>query len=247
MAQSNDSSVLFSLKELMGLEQERLKQEETARREAAEAADRARQEEERRERERSEARLKAADEERRIREQRAREEATRLDAIRQGEIERARLDAENHARMESLRRQQEHEREIVLVRERSGKKRLRVWVGVLLASLVVAFAGGGVALHWQMEKAAEAAANLRKVRMQVDELDAQRRELEQKLATPGQNQEAIDTLNRRLKELEEKRDRIEKSVPTPAKPIKPPIVTPKTDNKQCVPCRPGDPLCDRCM
>lgn len=146
MAEQKESSVLFSLKELMSLEEDRIKQEENERKRQEDAAIQARLDAERRQRAEEEARMRAADEERRVSEQRTREESTRLDAIRQAEIERARLDAENAARTEQLRHQQEHERQLHAMSQDKGKKKL-LWAAIGSGVfLLIALIGGGVAI-----------------------------------------------------------------------------------------------------
>jgi colicin import membrane protein len=156
MSEQKESSVLFSLKELMNLEEDRIKQEETARQRQAEAATQARLEAERRAREEEEARINAEEQRRRSEEQRAREDAARLEAIRHAEIEKARLDAENAARTEQLKHQQEHERQIKALSQDKHKKRLTLIVTLSLVGLAVALVGGGLFIKSQAdERAAE--------------------------------------------------------------------------------------------
>jgi colicin import membrane protein len=145
MAEQKESSVLFSLKELMSLEENRIKEEEQERdrRSRAEAERRAREEAERRSAE--EARLRAEEEARRADEQRKREEATRLEAIRHGEIEKAKAEAEHQARMQQLAAQQAHEQQLAALNQDQGKKRLKLIVGVVTAVLVIGIVGGAVA------------------------------------------------------------------------------------------------------
>ena len=135
MAEQKESSVLFSLKELMSLEEDRIKQEEDARRRAEDAALQAKQAEENRARAEEEARLRAADEKRRAEDFRTREEQARVDAIKHGELERARLEAENRARMETLARQQAHEKEIHALSQDKSKKNLKLIIGLVVGAL----------------------------------------------------------------------------------------------------------------
>ena len=107
MADQKESSVLFSLKELMNLEEDRIKKEDDDRKRTEEAENAARADAERRAREEEERRLRAEDERKRGDEARMREETARLEAIRHGEVEKARVEAEGVARMQALRRQQE--------------------------------------------------------------------------------------------------------------------------------------------
>jgi colicin import membrane protein len=156
MSEQKESSVLFSLKELMNLEEDRIKQEETARQRQADAANQARLDAERRAREEEEARLRAEEERRRSEEQRGREETARLEAIRQAEIEKARLDADNAARTEQLKHQQEHERQIKALSQDKHKKRLTLIATSAAIFLLVALVGGGLFIKSQAdERAAE--------------------------------------------------------------------------------------------
>ena len=107
MAEQKESSVLFSLKELMNLEENRIKEEEAekAARARAEAERKAREDAERRAAE--ERRLREEEEARRGEEQRKREELARVEAIRLGErLYRIRtttaLDFEKRAHMRAV-------------------------------------------------------------------------------------------------------------------------------------------------
>jgi colicin import membrane protein len=151
MAEQKESSVLFSLKELMNLEEDRIRQEEDQKRRTDEEAARVHAEAERRVREEEESRLRAVEEKRRTEEQRTREEATRLEAIRHGEVEKARIDAENRARMQQLQHQQEHERQLAVVTQDKSKKTLVIIsssIGVLLVAGIV----GGLVLYTNAQK-----------------------------------------------------------------------------------------------
>src|SRR5262249_8905863 len=125
MSEQKESSVLFSLKELMSLEEDRIRSEEADRAAAAAAAERARVEAEQRAREAEEARIRAEEERRRSEEQRMREEAARLDAIKHGEIEEARVEAEQRARLDAMSAQQHHERHLAAIQGDEQKHKLR--------------------------------------------------------------------------------------------------------------------------
>lgn len=253
MGQSNDSSVLFSLQQLMGLEEERIEREDAEQKRVEAAAARARLDAEQRVREAEEARLRASEDERRAREQRAREEAVRLEAIRHAELEKARLDAENSARMAAVQRQQSHERELAAMHETSGKRRLTVMLGALGAVLIAATIAGGILLREQTKKAEDAQAALRIVEAQVADLDARKRSLEnEKLAAVG-SKDALDALNEKLRAIEVERDRLQKTPATvsksPAGANKhAPAFAPKPAAKPCdKTCQKGDPLCVGCL
>ncbi len=143
MNDSKESSVRFSLGELMRLEDERIAEEEANRRlrdellaQQALAADRQR-------REQAEARQREEDARARAEAARVREEATRLQAIHDAEIERARHEAQSAARIEELRIQQEHERHVGAQRQEVRVRRLS-FVAAVGAVLVL----GGVTGEW---------------------------------------------------------------------------------------------------
>src|SRR6266511_6068292 len=161
MAEQKESSVLFSLKELMNLEENRIKEEEQEkdRRARAEAERRAREDAERRAAE--EARLRAEEESRRADDQRKREEAMRLEAIRMGEIEKAKAEAEHQARLQQMAAQQAHEQHLAALHGDQSKKRLKLIVGVVSAVLVLGGVVAGVAFKKSADEARRIqAANL---------------------------------------------------------------------------------------
>jgi len=147
MAEQKESSVLFSLKELMSLEEDRIKQEDDdkKRKEAAELH--ARQETERKALEAEQARMQGDNERRRQDEQRTREEQARVEAIRQGEVEKARHDAENQARLRAMGQQQEHERQLAALSQDKKKKQLTYIALGIGALLIFGGAGGGFAFY----------------------------------------------------------------------------------------------------
>lgn len=147
MGEARDSSVLFSLNQLLGIEQERLREEEAQRaRKLAEeealrlAAERLRRDEEAQ-------RLAAEETRRRAEESRLREELARAEALRVAAVERARAEAEQKARLEALALTQEHERRLASVTQDASKKRLeRLLAGSALVAVVVI--GGGAGLYF---------------------------------------------------------------------------------------------------
>jgi colicin import membrane protein len=138
-SEKQESSVLFSLKELMNLEEDRIRQEDQDRQRQVDD-DRRRQEDEER-------RLRAEEERRRQEEARKREEDTRLEAIRAAEIEKKRIEAERAAQLEAMSKQQEHARQLAMIEQDKGKKKLRnTLMAVGLGSVVVI--GGGLGLYF---------------------------------------------------------------------------------------------------
>lgn len=183
MSEQKESSVLFSLKELMNLEEDRIRTEEQHKAATAQAAEQARAAQERAAREAEEQRIRDEQERRRIEDVRGREEAARLEAIRHGEIEKARVEAEKQAQLAAMATQQQHERQLAAIKGDEQKKSLRNWLigGGIFAVLVVggigAFAYNNhiTAVKEQQRLAAEA-------RTANEERDAAKRELATKEA-----------------------------------------------------------------
>ena len=172
MAEQKESSVLFSLKELMGLEEDRIREEESKKEAEARAAHEARLNAERAAREAEEARIRSAEDERMRDAQRRKEEEARLEAIRHAEVERARVEAEHQARMATISAQQQHDVAMAALKQDKHKKNLQIAVGVIAGVLLLGGVGG-VMLYQQTQAEHErrAAAEL-----------AQRKEMEEKIA-----------------------------------------------------------------
>ena len=154
MAEQKESSVLFSLKELMNLEEDRIRQEEDDKQKKADAEQQARLDAERRALEAEQSRIRAEDEARRAEELRAREEAARLEAMRLATVESARVAAEQQARLAAQKEAQEHEQKLTAIKESQGKKKITyIAVGVGAVALL-GLIGGGFALKSQADKQA---------------------------------------------------------------------------------------------
>jgi colicin import membrane protein len=245
MAEQKESSVLFSLKELMSLEEDRIKSEENERKRKEDAAIQARVDADRRQREEEEARMRAADEQRRVSEQRTREESTRLDAIRAAEIERARLDAENAARTEQLRHQQEHERQLHAMSQDKGKKKL-LWIAIGSGVfLLVALIGGGVAIKSSLDRQ-------KALEDQLTSLNSSNDDLQKKLGsatTPEERQRLEAELQANQEAIKNLKDHPNAAPTTAVKPVVRtgggPAVKPGGGGGTKPPCNctPGDPLC----
>src|SRR5688572_3705106 len=153
MAEQKESSVLFSLKELMNLEEDRIKQEEADKDKRARQEMEAKAAAERAAREAEERRIREEEEARRLEEMRRKEEAARIEAIRHGEIEKAKAEAEHKSRMEAMTAQQAHEQQLAALNSDQGKKRLKMFVGIAVGVLLIAVVGGGVAMKNASERA----------------------------------------------------------------------------------------------
>ncbi len=152
MAEKRENSVLFSLRELRQIEDDRIKQEETEAQARAEADRRAREDAERRRVEEEQRRLREVEEaERRTREEeerRVREEELRLEEAER----RARIDAQT--RLEEQRLKMEIEAAAI---HGSKKKPVALIVGSIIMLLIVGGLGVYAYLDSQ-EKARQAAA-----------------------------------------------------------------------------------------
>ncbi|CAN5726654.1 hypothetical protein BH09MYX1_BH09MYX1_28780 [soil metagenome] len=236
-----ESSVLFSLKELMTLEEDRVRHEEELEKRAGEAiALRQREEQDRRARE-DEARMRTEAEERRQAEQRKREADARVDAIHQAEMERARLDAENSARLEQMTRLQAHETELLALNQDRGKKRLRAVVAGTIALLVVAIGVGGFVIHGQAERQ-------RALEAQLSGLESDRDTLQHKIdgATTPEDRAALqaqlDLKDQQIKALQTQSTQPQHTATTPTARPQPTVRTTATATAT-VPCaKDFDPL-----
>jgi colicin import membrane protein len=245
MSEQKESSVLFSLKELMSLEEDRIRSEEAEKAAAAAAAEKARLDAERAARDAEEARIRAEEERRRLDEQRSREEAARHEAIRQAEIERARVEAEKQAQLQAMAAQQQHEAQLAALKHDEGKKKLRNaliigGVGVVLVGGISIFLAVQSSQHQQQELAAAA------MKAQAAEDDAKRQKaaleesqrktegLLSQLASAKDDAQRL-ALQKQLDDERAKAESIKKGGGGPARPDAPAAPKPK--------CKPGDPLC----
>jgi colicin import membrane protein len=147
MAEMRDSSVLFSLNQLMGLEQQRVREEEEARQKARAAERSARLDAERKVREAEEERVRVAEARLRAEETARREESVRHEAIRLAGVEKARIEAEQRAKIAILEQEQKHERDLAKLLQDAQKKRLQRTL-VFGGALAVALLGSGAGLYF---------------------------------------------------------------------------------------------------
>ncbi len=244
MPQPNESSVQFSLRELMDLEEDRLRQEEQQAEAQRLQGEQARAERARAEREAEEQRLRDEAEARRLEEQRKREEEARLEAIRHAELEKARAEQEHAQRMAELAAHREHERQLAAAKKDAAKKKLTFMVAGLAVVLV---AGGALAVKAVMASSQEAkdnadrAAQALAAREKADAVAAaERRELEGKLSD----------LNQRLAQAKDDAERaaIQNEINKTSGTSSGPRGGTKTVVERTEPpkpgCADGDPLCE---
>lgn len=253
MSEQKESSVLFSLKELMNLEEDRIKAEEDDRRRTAEAAERARIQAEQSARAAEEARIAAEEERRRQEDLRKNEEAARLEAIRQGEVEKARLDAEQRARMEAMASQQAQERQLAEIKNDQSKRKLRNLLigGGAAAALVVGLGGWFAYSSYQqykldIAKQEQIAASLEQEKAA---LSKQLNEGRDKIASlEGDVVNAKDEaerakLQKRLDEAKAEQQALQQQMGSVGAGAKP-AGGDKPAAKPVCNCDPNDPLCD---
>lgn len=252
MAEQKESSVLFSLKELMNLEEDRIRQEDDDKRKRAEAEEQARLDADRRAREAEEARASAEQERRRQEEQRQREETARLEAIRQGEVERARHDAENQARLRAMQQQQDHERQLAALSQDKKKKQLVYLVVGIGALLIFGGVGGGYALYSSQKEAERVQAlkdkEIAEKNATVERLMAElKKQQEEMVAAQAAITNAKDDKERALAQAklaaaQEQQRKLQGSLAAVRQGGTSKPSTPNTPKPACT-CQAGDPLC----
>lgn len=253
MSDEDENLVLSSLNELMTLEDDRIKSEADDRRRDAESAMKRKLETEQRARDDEAARIRAEEERRRADQQRAAEEAARFDALKAGEVEKARAEAEQRARIEEIARQQDHERQLAALHQDEGKKKMRNGLIGGVFFIVLACIGLFVFLNQkeqervradavrsdekrkaeesQRRKDEDAAKKYREVEEQLKAADAKaekaEKELEDQLKSAGTPEERA----RVVAELAKVRAQRSGAATNAGKP------------KAVKDCRPGDPIC----
>ncbi|HVK64055.1 MAG TPA: hypothetical protein VM694_06260 [Polyangium sp.] len=245
MSATRDNSVLFSLNQLLSLHEQTVREEEEAAQARIEAARVAREEAARREAEALQQKARA-EAERIAREEAARcEEAARLEALRLAEVVRARAEVEAQARMEMMRKADEHERALAALREDEKKKKLK---RALVSSVIGAAAliGSGMGLYFGKIKPDQDAS----LANQSAEVEATREEAARLRAKLDANGKRLDETaarleeeKRRARELEEAKSAANEAPatrPVQKGPAPKQHEGPKTGGK----CLPGEPGCD---
>lgn len=248
MSEDEESSVLFSLKELMSIEEDRIKSEDDEKEAAEAAAEQARIQAEQQARAEEAARIQAEEERRMQEEARAREEAARVQAIHQAEMAKAQAEAEQQARMQQMAAQQEHERKLARLDQDVTKKRLRNGVMALVAVLII---GGGVGgFMWysnlQEQQRQLVAAQLKAEKARQD-AEKKEQELKEQLAVIAKLQadlanaadpEKIKELQQKLKDAQGAANKIRSGGAR-----RRPGGGKKPGGAAKPACPPGDPLC----
>lgn len=248
--EQKESSVLFSLKELVSLEEDRVNQERQARQQEEARRRREREEAERLAREEEAARAAAEQERLRREEQQRREEQARLEAIRAAEIERQKVEAQQRAQLEALQQQQAHAQQLEMIRQDQSKKKLRL-VAYGAAALFVLASAGGIGTYISLGRQADeqrriAAETARQVEVERQRLNEERQKALAEIASLKKNLDSATDEATRQKLQRQLDDATRRAnTPTrgggPARPSGPgaPAGAAKTGGK----CAPGDPLC----
>jgi len=248
-----ESSVLFSLTELMNLEEDRVRQESVDRQRHAEAQLKAQEDAQRRAREEQEALVRAEEERKHQEALRQREEAAHIEGVRAAEIERQRIEAERKAQLEAMAKQQDHARQLEIIRQDEGKKKLR---NSLIGVAAFTFLAIGSGLGFYFGKV---------VPERVANENAAQKLAEEKVITEEKAKAIAEEASAKIKELQGLLDRtkdentrrlIQEQIDNAGKPnirhggngigkagpgSDQPPSTPKGASKGN--CPPGDPLC----
>jgi hypothetical protein len=219
MADRQDNSVLFSLKELQRIEADRLRQEEAAVRAREEAVVRAREDEERRAREQIE-RARREQEEAVLRRQEERIRAEREEQLRLEEAERrARVEAQARIDAERMRLQMQAQ-----IAHQPHKQLVR-FLGAGVVGLLVLAVGLGVFLHEKnlehqrkqqalQESIEKYEHEIAQSRVEAQQLAAEKRRLDQQLGVvhnEAQRQELIRRKEAVARRESENRERARKA------------------------------------
>ncbi len=242
-----ESSVLFSLKELMSIEEDRIKTEEDDRVRGEEEAERARLDAEAQARDAEEARQRAEEERRRLEEQRRREESARVEAIQHAEVETARADAEQRARMEAMTAQQAHERQLATLHHDKGKKRLRY--GIIAAAAILLIGTPTAGYFWwadYQEKQRIFALKQQEADRREAEIEAKEKALEEQTRKITELQEMLakaDQDSSEAKRLREELAAAKNMAATMGGGRRIPGKSSSGGTPKTTKCAPGDPLC----
>lgn len=244
--ETSESSTLFSLRELMTLEQKRVNDEERSAATKREVEKQAALAASQRAREKEQARLDSERAAREAAKRRENEERARLEGIRQAELARTqaeletrRLEREHELRTAEAAAQREHEQ--LLTRMNADARYRRLTLLAFGMATLFAIAGVTTGALWHQATAA---------------WQTERGELNEALtlafAKLENRDRAISNLNRRVTVLESdkrqlklERDEARESARNPPKPPKPAPVVKATPTREAVPAPPcfvGDPM-----
>jgi len=235
---TKESSVVFSIEELMRIEKERIAEEQAA----ALAMERAEIErQEARERQAEEAEIER-DKVRRLEKFRQLGEEARLEGIKNAQIEKARREFQHRAHMEMLAAELAHEERIAAVTNDGSKRNLKRIAAFAVGCLLVFAVGGGLLWARASSRMDAEAANLAsqtqavqaerdRLKRDLDEKDRKVRDLEYQLETTPNAADRADISNR-LNQAKKDSDDTRRQMGPRNWGVKPPCA-----------CPPGDPMC----
>lgn len=245
---TQESSVLFSLRQLMELEHSRIQEEQERALQAQHARAAAKLEAELRLARDEEGRRRAVAQARVAEEALRREEQARLDAIREAELLKARMVAAEELRLREAEAEHTRRRELLELDATQEKRRLKralIAVGVVTT---VALVGGAFAYVGVI--APEQARERSELERANDEARARAEEMRRSLAT---SQSSADQLNEALLAEKNKRKRAEREakeaarasskVAEPVPPVGGRRGIPTVKAVEEPPCDPKDPMC----
>ena len=175
-----------------------------------------------------------------------REETARLEALRQAEVERARVEVEQRARMEALIKQQEHERSLAHLAQDQHKKRLQRMVavisvgGVLVLGSTLGIYFGKIKPEAERERVAQAAVlaaqeeEQRKLQEEIAQRDKKMTLLQEQYQNAKNEKERLELL-RQMDAISPKT--------TPGGAVGARHVTAAKPDAPKVKCNKGDPMC----
>jgi colicin import membrane protein len=153
MPQEKDDSVRNALDEILGIESERVKQEDASRKKQEEETRRAKEESERRAREEAE-RIKREEEQRRVDEERRQrdEESNKLHLRQLAEL-RTKQEIDAKARLAEEEMRLRHEKDIAVLD--AQKKKIPMWVWIVIGVVILGGGATGTVLYLNYQKAEE--------------------------------------------------------------------------------------------
>ena len=202
MSDRQESSVMASIQDILRDAQVREEEEKLAVQRRAEDDERARLDGIRRDQEAAEARLRAEEDER---QRKAHEEERRqveLVALQEATITKAKMDAEAQARLAEIAKQQEHERNLAVVKNDAGKKRITAIAGGIGVVALLIAVGGGVMVKKANDDKVRIEREVSELRGQADKAEADAKRLRAERDNT-KDPEKIAELERKLKRAEE--------------------------------------------
>jgi colicin import membrane protein len=253
MAERQETSVMVSIQEILRDAQSREEEEK------AEAERRAREEEQRRlddirrRQEEEEARIKAEEDDRNRRAFEEQKRQTELAAMSEAAVHRARMEAESKARLAEMTARQDHERQLHVLSQDKGKKRLQLMLGGLAVLIVAVAVGGGITIKNTLDEKERVQAQARELQGKIDDANAQESKLKAELAN-AKNPDEYNALQAKLAQVQAEADKLSAQQTSKPKPAgggggggggaaKPSGGGGGGGGSKPCNCTPGDPLC----